>query len=84
MRSIFGTIGAVRSPMAWIELMANSSPSAMQAEGSKVMPKCRKRGRENHFALLISDRSTMPITAATAYPAAMPSRIEASLQMPRP
>ena len=47
------TVVAVRSPMAWMELMANSSPSATQAEGSKVMPKCRKRGRENHFALLI-------------------------------
>ena len=56
----------------------------MQAENSNLMPKCMNLGRENHAASLTSERSTMPNTAATIYPAIMPSRMAASLQMPLP
>ena len=46
---------------------------------SNLMPKCMNLGRENHAASLTSERSTMPNTAATIYPAIMPSRMAASL-----
>ena len=67
-----------------MELMANSSPRATQPESSKVTPKGTGRGRENQPAPATPERSTIPAANATAYPARMPSRMEASLQMPRP
>ena len=49
-RSMPPTVVAVKSPMAWMELMANSKPMAMQEAGSKVTPKCMNWGRENQAA----------------------------------
>ena len=65
-RSMPPTVVAVRSPMAWMELMANSSPSAIQPEGSNVMPKGISCGRENHAASPMPDRSTIPAMNAAA------------------
>ena len=78
------TVVAVKSPMAWMELMANSSPTAMQLGASKAMPKCSTRGRENQAAWPTSAKLTIPKHRATMYPNAMPSRMDASLQMPLP
>ena len=52
--------------MAWMELMANSSPSAMQPEASNVTPKGSTSGRENQDAPATPDRSTIPAMNATA------------------
>ena len=52
--------------MAWMELMANSSPSAIQPDGSNVMPKGSSCGRENHAASPMPDRSTIPAMNAAA------------------
>ena len=35
---------AEKSPMAWMELMANNTPMATQEEGSNVIPKWSGRG----------------------------------------
>lgn len=35
---------AEKSPIAWIELIANSRPMATQAEGSKLIEKCIETG----------------------------------------
>ena len=56
---------AVKSPMAWMELMAKSSPTAMQLGASKEMPKWRNRGRENQAAVPTSAKLTMPKAMAT-------------------
>ena len=70
--------------MAWMELMANSRPRATQPESSKVTPKGTGLGRENQAAPAMPERSTIPAMSATAYPARMPRRMDASLQIPRP
>ena len=54
------TVVAVKSPMAWMALMANSRPRATQEGRSKLTPKWRKRGRENQAASPTSAKLTMP------------------------
>ena len=59
-RSMPPTVVAVKSPMAWMELMAKSRPMATQEGTSKVTPKCITRGRENQAAEPTSAKDTMP------------------------
>jgi len=60
------TVVAVKSPMAWMELMANNSPMATQEAGSNFRPKCRGSGRANQAAFPTSAKLTMPKQSATA------------------
>ena len=66
--------------MACTELMTNKRPMAMQADISKLMPKCITCGSWNTPDCATLSKLTMPKGMENTYPAAMPTRMEASFK----
>ena len=75
---------AEKSPIAWMELIANRRPIATQAEGSKRIPKWSGLGTWKRAASWIGEKSTIPKNSAMIYPPMIPIRMDASFQIPFP